>query len=180
MIHIGYEIETGKNIEIPETHTFIGGTTGTGKSELLRALIDRTDATILVLDVKRPRDYLGFGADIPLYIQQRMEAMTLKDLMESTERISIKRELPELSRLCRKSKTWEELLEHARARQAEPKTRDFYKDVLEVLIVLFERLVDEFNRYQFAEKVELPNKVNVMDLSTLSDQLQQWILSLIL
>ena len=180
MIHLGYEVGTGEAVAIEQNHTFVGGTTGTGKSEMLNALIKRSKSKFLILDVKTPRDYMGYGADIPLYLQQRMQPLTLKNLIESTERLSMKKELPELSRLCRRSKTWEDLLVKARERQADKKTRDYYKDVLETIILLFERLVDEFNRYTFAKKVVLKNKVNVMNLSHLSDQLQQMIVSSVL
>jgi hypothetical protein len=189
-IHIGYEImepylnEEGETVVDPTSkvsldvsHIFISGTTGTGKSKTMRAIIERSNQKFLILDAKRPRDYEGFGSDIPLFIRQQMKALNLKDLIESTERISIKKEFPMLSRLIRKSTDWQSLLELAREIQNNPKTRDFYKDILETLIVLFEELVAEYSKYTFSESIKLPNKYNVMNISELSPQLQQIVVS---
>lgn len=176
-ITIGYEIGTGKEVTISPHHMFISGISGAGKSESMKAIIGRSESKILILDVKRRRDYSEFGADIPLYIEQKMDALMLKDLIESTERLSIKRELPMLSKLCRKSSTWEELLSKARKWQDDKKLRDFYKDVLEVLILIFEKLVREYNTYEFSDRVELDSQINVMNLSHVSRAMQQIIVS---
>lgn len=177
-IEIGFEMESGKVVKISNNHLFIAGTTSSGKSETLRALIDRSKddkAKILIIDSKRPRDYDDFAADVPLYIEKHMEPFMIKDLIESTERLSIKKELPELIRLARVSKSWVELLKVAKGRYDAAK--GWQKDILEILIALFSRLVDEMDKYTFSKNLELPNDVNVMDISHLTDQLQQIVVS---
>jgi len=178
-ITIGFEIGTGKEVAISPNHIFIAGTTSVGKSQLMKAMIERSEEKILVLDVKQPPDYSEFPT-IPLFIKQAMDALKLKNLVESTERISIKFELAELSRLCRKSKNWNELLENAREKQQETKIHPVVANVLEVLILLIEKLSKEFQRHSFSQKVELPHKVNVMDLSDISRQLQQVVVASVL
>lgn len=177
-IEIGFEMESGKAVKISNNHLFVAGTTSSGKSETLRALIDRSKddkAKILIIDSKRPRDYDDFAADVPLYIEKHMEPFMIKDLIESTERLSIKKELPELIRLARVSKSWVELLKVAKGRYDNAK--GWNKDILEILIALFGRLVDEMDKHTFSKNLELPNNVNVMDISHLTDQLQQIVVS---
>lgn len=180
-IEIGFEMKTGKPVTISNNHLFVAGTTSSGKSETLRGLIDRSKsegAKILIIDSKRPRDYDDFAADVPLYIEKHMEPFMIKDLIESTERLSIKKELPELIRLARVSKSWVELLKIAKGRYDAAK--GWNKDILEILIALFGRLVDEMDKYTFSKNLELPNDVNVMDISHLTDQLQQIVVSSII
>lgn len=180
-IEIGFEMKIGKPVTISNNHLFVAGTTSSGKSETLRGLIDRSKsegAKILIIDSKRPRDYDDFAADVPLYIEKHMEPFMIKDLIESTERLSIKKELPELIRLARVSKSWVELLKIAKGRYDEAK--GWNKDILEILIALFGRLVDEMDKYTFSKNLELPNDVNVMDISHLTNQLQQIVVSSII
>ena len=179
MIEIGFEMESGKAVKISNNHLFVAGTTSSGKSETLRALIDRSKdsgSKILIIDSKRPRDYDDFAADVPLYIEKHMEPFMIKDLIESTERLSIKKELPELIRLASVSKSWVELLKVARGKYDEAK-KGWNKDILEILIALFGRLVDEMDKYTFSKNLELSSDVNVMDISHLTDQLQQVVVS---
>lgn len=178
-IVVGFEINSGEQVSIAPNHLFIGGTTGTGKSELMRALIDRYNGKVLILDVKRPRDYADFVADVPLYVEKQMEPLQIKRLIESTEHLSIKKELPELIRIAEVSKSWEEMLNFAREK-IEGKIRPYTKDILQLLIHLFARLVKELEEYHFSGKVELPQKVNVMNISELSDQLQQIVVASVL
>lgn len=171
-ITIGFEIGTGKKVSMEPNHLVISGKTRAGKSKLMEALIDRSDLRFLILDAKWPRDYDRFGSDIPLYIEEMMDPVKLKSLV-SGERVS----LADLDRLVEDSESWDDIVRLAQEREASKKTHPVVKDRLRVISILFGKLIDEMEQFEFSEGIELPNKVNVMDMSRLSLELQQIVVS---
>lgn len=166
-----------KKVEIEENHIFICGKTRAGKSKLMEALIDRSNMRFLIIDAKKKRDYQSFDADIPLYIEELMDPLSVKNLIESTKGMSMSGQFAELGRLVEFSNNWEELIENAKEKQEQNKIHPVVKDRLKVIELLLIDLVSEMNMHDFVDSVELPQKINVMNISMLSAGLQQVVVS---
>lgn len=52
-ITIGFEIGTGKEVAISPNHVFIAGTTSVGKSQLMKAMIERSEELFLFKRTKK-------------------------------------------------------------------------------------------------------------------------------
>jgi len=173
MIRVGYEIKTGKPVNIDVMHTVVAGITRSGKSETIKGLISRAkNCRFLLFDSKRPRDYSGIGTDIPIYVQEKTDPLTLKRLLESQSHLSLKFEFPELIKVCKKEDTLEGILK-AVNEALKSKVHPIVENKLLVLQHLLSKLVDELNRIPISDELELKSRINVMDLSGVSLELQQ-------
>ena len=134
-----------KPVAIEPNHTFIAGTTGTGKSKAMQRLIQEAQGTVLIIDAKRKRDYAGLNADIPLYIKQQMEPIVIKDSIETTERFTIKQQFGTLLDTVAESESWDDMLEVI---EKEMKTvrSGYIKNNLKILRYFIKRLVKEYEK----------------------------------
>jgi len=179
LVHIGLEAKPqfGIEVEIPRTHTFISGITRSGKSVTARKILSQIGKT-LIIDCKTPRDYEGVGIEIPLYIEDRSDPLMIKRLLESSSRLWLRKEFPELIDLCKFGKTWEGVYE-ATKRKLEWKdskgkgVHPVVKERLEVLEFLLEKLISEMKTLKFSKELVLPADLCVMDAHKLSLGLQQ-------
>lgn len=172
IIVIGFEIGSGESVAIEPNHTFIAGTTGTGKSKAMQRLIKESKGHLLIVDAKRKRDYAGLNADIPLYIKQQMEPIVIKDSIETTERFTIKQQFGTLLDTVAESETWEEMLEVIE-RELKTQRSGYIKNNLKILRYFIKRLVKEYEKYIWSDKLEMNNGVSVLDISRMSIQMQQ-------
>ena len=172
-ILVGYEVGTGKPVNIDVTHTVISGITRSGKSETVKALVSRSkDHRFLIFDSKKPRDYIDIGSDIPIFIEEKTDPLTLKRLLESQSHLTLKFEFPELLKVCKKAETYQEILSTVNE-SLKSKIHPIRKDKLLVLQHLLGKLVKELEKTPISDTLELNNRVNVMNLSNASLELQQ-------
>jgi len=184
---IGLEVkpEFGVEVVIPRTHTFISGITRSGKSVTARKILSRIGKT-LIIDCKTPRDYEGIGVEIPLYIEDRSDPLMIKRLLESSSRLWLRKEFPELIDLCKVGKTWEGVYEATKRKLEwkDPKTsrgvHPVVKERLEVLEFLLGKLIQEMRALNFSKELSLPAEICVMDVHKLSLGLQQLVVHSVL
>lgn len=175
-IKLGYETNTGTEIDIPIFHTVVTGITRHGKSETMNALAQRAHDqgyTILIFDVKNPRDYGGFGQDIPIYLEEHTDPTTLKRLLENQSGMGLSFQFSELIKMYEPGDTYHDMLE----RMTEAMDEDVHpveEDKLRVLVHLLQNLTEELDRVEISDALELqPNEINVMDLHAVDDSIQQ-------
>lgn len=172
-ILLGFEKDSGEPVEIDVMHSVFAGITRIGKSETVKAAVSRSeDMRFLILDVKRPRDYPDIGEEIPIYIEEKTEPLMLKRLLESQSHLALKFEFPELLKVCKKARTYENILEEVN-KGLEAKKHPIVKDKLLVLQHLLTRLVNELKQTPITDRLELKGRINVMDLSNVSQEMQQ-------
>jgi len=59
-VHLGFELETGRRVEIPLAHTFVTGQTQlSGKTTALRAIVERSGRRALIFVTKRGETFEG-------------------------------------------------------------------------------------------------------------------------
>jgi len=139
----------------------------------------------LIIDCKTPRDYEGVGVEIPLYIEDRSDPLMIKRLLESSSRLWLRKEFPELIDLCKVGKTWEGVYEATKRKLEwkDPKGRGVHpvvKERLEVLEFLLGKLIDEMKTLNFSKELTLPQDICVMDVHKLSLGLQQLVVHSVL
>jgi len=161
-----------KPVTIEPNHTFICGTTGTGKSKAMQRLIQEAEGTVLIIDAKRNRDYAGMNADIPLYIKQQMEPIVIKDSIETTERFTIKQQFGTLLDTVADSESWDDMLEVIE-REMKTVRSGYIKNNLKILRYFIKRLVKEHEKFQWSDGLELNDGINVLNISKMSIQMQQ-------
>jgi len=172
-VKVGFEKGSGDPVEVRLMHTVIAGITRSGKSETTQALIQRSGETrFLIFDVKDPRDYKGVGVDVPIYVQEKTDPLMLKRLLESQSHLSLKFEFPELIRVCKHEDTWHGILDGIN-QSLEEGRHPIVENKLLVLQHLLRKLVSELEETPISDRLELKSRVNVMDLSRVSRELQQ-------
>lgn len=170
---LGFEKGTAAPVNIGITHSVFAAITRAGKSETVKAAVARSKTIrFLILDVKKPRDYADLGVPVPIYVEDTTEPLMLKRLLESQSHLALKFEFPELLKVCKKASTYPEILD-AVTQGLEAKSHPIVKDKLLVLQHLLTRLVKELQQTPISDKLELTDRINVMDLSDVSKELQQ-------
>lgn len=156
-------------------HTVFAGITRIGKSETVKTAVNRSkDTRFLILDVKRPRDYPDIGVEVPIFIEEKTEPLMLKRLLESQSHLALKFEFPELLKVFKKSgtRTYPDILRIVNE-MLEGKMHPIRKDKLLVLQHLLTRLVAELDGTPIADRLQMKGRINVMDLSNVSQEMQQ-------
>src|SRR5437867_799864 len=94
-IHLGYEVGTGKPVEIPLGHLCVTGQTQlSGKTTTLEALIDRSKLTAISFVTKRGEGRFENSHRIPPFFRQRADWQFVAGLLEATLREKLKFQRP--------------------------------------------------------------------------------------
>lgn len=181
-IFLGFEKESGEEVSISLTHTFITGITQSGKTELVKALAERVKGlgfTVLIVDVKKQptgaRDFNNLGYEIPIYLKESTDSLTLKSLLETEGKFRLSYQFPELIRASEKANSFQQVLSNIESLLQKP-IHPVRKDKLEVLRLLMQRLIQEFSQVQISKILELTEgEVNVMDLTPYSEAFKQMV-----
>jgi len=173
LVRIGFEKDSAEPVDVNVSHTIVAGITRSGKSETVKALISRAeDSRFLIFDVKRPRDYVEVGSEIPIFVEEKTDPLMLKRLLESQSHLALKFEFPELIKVCKREDTFEGILE-AVNEGLRSKIHPIVENKLLVLQHLLTKLVRELENTPITEKLQLKDRINVMNLSEVSLELQQ-------
>jgi len=173
MIRIGFEKGKAEPVNVNISHTVVAGITRSGKSETVKALISRAeDSRFLIFDVKRPRDYSDVGIEIPIFVEEKTDPLMLKRLLESQSHLALKFEFPELIKVCKREDTFNGIL-RAVNEGLKSKVHPIVENKLLVLQHLLTKLVRELEKTSISDKLVLKDRINVIDLSDVSLELQQ-------
>jgi hypothetical protein len=118
----------------------------------------------LCLDVKDPRDFEGAGREIPIYVENKTDPLMLKQLLEQESHLWLRKEFPELIDLCKEGDPFSRVLERVDKRMQE-KVHPVVLDRLKVLRLLLKNLVENMAKVEMSDRLDLPAKNNVMNLS---------------
>jgi polyhydroxyalkanoate synthesis regulator phasin len=174
VVYLGFKLGSEEKVEVPTQHTIVSAQTRYGKSTTLKRMMMglTDDFKVLCLDVKDPRDFEGVGVEVPIYIEDRTDPLMLKQLLEQESHLWLRREFPELIDLCKEGDTYEKVYERVCLRMEE-KLHPIVKDRVKVLKLLLEKLVANMEKVPLTDKLELPHKINVMNLSKVPSEIKQ-------
>jgi hypothetical protein len=174
MIHLGFEIGTGRPIAIPPGHLAITGQTqAAGKTTTLEALISRANCDAIAFLTKRGEGSFRVGYYLPPYFAHRTDWPFIKSLLEARAGEKLKFELAQIIALCEEHngpegswpapKTLGDVL--ANSEQAlKSKVRGFVRNVYVVLCEYLREVVPGIEAMPYTRTLDMGSGLNVMDL----------------
>lgn len=179
MIHLGYEIDTGKAVEIPLKHlAVIGQTQESGKTTTLEALIARSGLRAIAFVTKRGESSFSGGRRIAPYFRERADWQFVESVLESVMRQRMKFERAWIVRASKSAKTLADVQRNVARLMKDAKglSADVYMLLNEYLDVVVPLLDD----LPAAPQVDLQPGLNVMDLGDYPSQLQALVIRSVL
>ena len=166
MIHLGFEVGTGRAVEIPLGHTAVTGQTqASGKTTTLEALVTRGMKTTpaLAFVTKRGEGAFTTGRRVRPYFRDRADWQFVTSIIDATLQEKNKFLRPWIIRTCRTTKTLCEV--QAAVRLALKTARGMNEGVYTQLDAYLELIVPEIERLELAPSLTVTTGLNVMDIS---------------
>lgn len=172
MIKLGYELITGKQIDIPESHLIVTGLTQmAGKTTTLESLIKRSNKKAIVFRTKIGEKSFLSGSIIPPYFKDRSDWQFIQGLVESTIKEKLRSfERAKIIQIC-KTTSGKSLIEFKKKvdeRLNEEKINNFEKDILTNLQAYLEIVLPKLQSITFSNELELTEGLNIIDLERFS------------
>jgi hypothetical protein len=181
VITLGYEIGTGRRIDIPTGHLAITGQSqASGKTTTLEGLVSRARCRAVAFVTKRGEGSFRVASPIPPYFKDRTDWPFIASILEATVSEKLKFQRAEIIKLCQDytgpEGTWSapQSLAHV-AKNAETalvKARGIAGRVYTELFEYLRMVVPEIERLPYTSKLELQPGMNVMDLTDYDFPLQ--------
>lgn len=169
---IFYELPSGTVVKPRLIHTILTGITQHGKTEVIKSLIPFYHSqgyTILIIDVKdktigKP-DFAEYP-QIPIYLEEVTDPLSLLGLLESNAKMKFKFQFPELIKACQKASTLRGIRDELDAVITGGKIHPVRKDKAEVLKLVLVKLIVEIERIDKSDTLQIKKgQVNCMNLS---------------
>jgi len=175
-IKIGYEIGTGKQIDINPSHLIVTGVTQlSGKTTTLEALIKRSGLKAIVFKTKIGEKSFTQGTEIPPFFRDRSDYEFVRSLIEAYAKEKLFLEKGTLMQLCKgsaslieiKKKVDDALLGKLRGLQQEIYTR---------LQHYLENLIPQIQYANLSKILTVYEGINIMNLERFSEEAQSLII----
>ena len=180
-IKFGYEVESGKEINIKSAHLVVTGITQeSGKTTALLALIKRGKFKAVIFRTKIGERALIEGTIVPPYYKSEFDWEYAAELLEASRKEKLKFER---SWIIKYSKTARDLLEFkANIDNAlvSGKLRELEKSVLITLQAYLEKILPELQYAPLSNTLDLQDGVNIMDLERFKEETQGLIIRSVL
>ena len=175
MIKLGYEIGTGKEVDIKMSHLIVTGLTQeAGKTTTLESLIKRSKKRAIVFRTKIGEKSFLEGTKIPPYFKDRSDWQFIQGLVEATIKEKLRTfERAKIIQICKqtggnsllefKKRVDERLLE---------KINSFEMDILTNLQAYLEIILPKLQSITFSKKLELVDGLNIIDLERFSRDIE--------
>lgn len=177
MIHLGYEIPSGRAVSIPLRHTAITGQTQeAGKTTALEALIARGPMGVRALTfiTKRGERAFQYGKVCVPHFRERADWQYVSAILEATLREKLKFERSWIMQVCKGAQTLADVQRNIENRLE--KARGLNESVLTTLHAYLEIVLPQISQTAFAPSVNLVPGVNIMDLSGFQLEMQMLII----
>jgi hypothetical protein len=176
-ILLGYELGTGRAVEIPVRHMAVTGITQeSGKTTTLEALIGRSGLRAVTFVTKRGESAFREYPRIPAYFCEHCDWQFVSSLLESYLDEKVKAERLFIMRACEDASSLRDVQYNIRGMLFLAKA-GAEETVYYVLNEYFKGLMPEIERLPTSEKLELLPGINVIDVSEYSTHLQALVVS---
>lgn len=179
-IKLGYEVGTGKQIDIKPAHLIVTGVTQkSGKTTTLEALIKRSGLKAVVFRTKIGEKSFIEGTIIPPYFKDRSDWQFIQGLIESTIKEKLRSfERAKIIQLCKKSGNSLLGFKKAVDNRLLDKINNFEKDILTNIQAYLEIVLPKLQTMTFSNTLNLVPGVNIIDLERFSrdDEVQSLII----
>ncbi len=180
-IHLGFEIGSGRAVEIPLRHLAVTGQTQeSGKTTTLEGLISRSGLRAVAFVTKRGESSFHVSNPIPPYFRERTDWPFVASILEATLSEKLKFQRAWIMKLCaphsgrdgkwKAPKTLADV--QANVETALEKARGMNESVYTELREYLKMVVPQIDRLPYSPRLELRPGVNVMDLAPYDFPLQ--------
>ncbi len=181
MIKLGYEIGTGRQVDISLSHMIVCGVTQlSGKSTTLEALIQRSGQKAVVFRTKIGEKSFTEGTEIPGFFKDRSDYEFVRSLIEAYSREKLFIEKGTLMGLCKDFDTLVGIRDGVNEKLANPKLRGFEKEIYTRLQHYLENLIPQLKNARLSKTLLLNKGVNIMNLELFSEPVQSLIIQSVL
>lgn len=186
MIHLGFELGSGRAVSIPLGHLAITGQTqAAGKTTALEALISRAHCDAIAFLTKRGERSFRVGYYLQPYFAHRTDWPFIKSLLEARAGEKLKFELAQIINLCQQysgpegswddPRTLADVLANAEI-ALKSKVRGFVRNVYVVLTEYLREVVPGIEAMPYTKTLNLESGLNVMDLIAYDMPLQSLVI----
>ena len=179
-ILLGFEVGSGRPVHVRLHHLAIFGMTQlSGKTTTLEALISRSGLRAIAFITKRGESGFTRYRLIPAFYRPRADWQYVEGLVNVALGEKVKYEPGmrwAIIKVAKESHNLREVKAKALELKAKAK-RQFVKQTLEKLIAYLDIIIPELEKYEFSEKLELANGINVMDLHEMPAEIQQLVIA---
>ena len=163
-VRLGYEVGTGKPVDVPVLNTVVTGQTQlSGKTTTMEALISRSGLPAVAFVTKRGEQSFAGAPRISPYFRERADWQFVASVLEATMRERLKFERAWIMRASKGAKTLADV--HRNVRKQMETAKGLSADVYLTLDSYLEIVVPRIAAVEFSESVLLEPGLNVLDLS---------------
>jgi len=171
-IRLGYEIKTGKQVDVKPSHLIVTGVTQqSGKTTTLESLINRSGLKAIVFRTKIGEKSFLKGTLIPPFFRDRSDWQFIQGLVEATIKEKLRSfERAKIIQISKKTggKSLLEFKKKVDERLSEEKVNAFEKDILTNLQAYLEIVLPKLQSINFSNELELVEGINIIDLERFS------------
>jgi hypothetical protein len=172
-IPLGFEVGTGRPVEIPVRHLAVTGQTQeSGKTTTLEALVARSGLRAIAFVTKRGESAFAQGRRITPYFRDRADWQFVDQLLEAQLREKNKFLRPWIIRICRSTRTLADVHRAVKQALTKAKAASLNEGVYTQLDAYLELIVPEIGRARLADGIHLEPGLNVMDVSGYATPMQ--------
>lgn len=180
-ILLGFELVTGKPVEIPIGHLAVTGQSqASGKTTTLEGLVYRSGLRAVAFLTKRGEESFRVAAPIPPYFRDRSDWRFISSILEATVSEKLKFQRAEIIKLCQEYSgpegSWSAPTSLAMVMQnaelALQKAKGIPARVYTELAEYLRMVVPEIERLPYTKTLKLKHGLNVMDLTEYDFPLQ--------
>lgn len=179
-IRFGYEIGTGKEVNINLAHTVITGLTQeAGKTTAIMGLIKRSGLKALIIKTKIGEKAISEGAVIPPFYREDFDWEYASEILEASRKEKLKFER---SWIIKYSKGANSLIEFKKNidEALVGKIRELERSVLITLQAYLEKILPELSYAPLSKSLDLREGINIMDLERFKEETQGLIIKSVL
>jgi hypothetical protein len=175
VVHLGFEVGSGRPVEIPLKHMAIcGQTQEAGKTTALEALITRAGVRAVTFITKRGEGSFTDARRIDPYFREQADWQFVASILEASRGEKLKFERAWIIRASKGARTLADV--HRNVRRAMETAKGLAGDVYLTLDAYLEAVVPQIGRVRWAPRVELAAGVNAMDLTALSTEMMHLVI----
>ncbi len=172
---LGYEIGTGKPVEIPVRHTAVTGQTQeSGKTTTLEAMINRSGLRAVTFITKRGESGFTDAVRIDPYFREQADWQFVASILEASRGEKLKFERAWIIRASKGARTLADVQRNVR--KSMETAKGMSADVYLTLDAYLESVVPQIEKVRWAPRVSLKAGVNAMDLTGLNVEMQHLVI----
>jgi hypothetical protein len=175
-IMLGFEVGTGKEVQMSLHHTVITGMTQlSGKTTTLEAIISRANKRAIAFKTKRGESGFNNYREMPPFFVERADWQYVATLLEAVMREKMRFERPWIMKATQGTKSLREVLENVQTLRSETK-RQLSENIYTALEEYLKIVVPQIEKLKFSKTLDLIDGINVVDLTEMTVELQSLVI----